>query len=58
MKKYLLLISLFTSFSALSGCAVVSVADAVISTAATATKVVVKGTGAVIGAAIPDGDDD
>lgn len=58
MKAYILLIAAIFSFNSLSGCAVVSVADAAISTAATAAKVAVKGTGAVIGAVIPDGDDD
>ncbi len=41
----------------LGGCTVVAVADAVASTAIGVTKGVVKTTGKVIGAAIPDGDD-
>jgi hypothetical protein len=38
----------------LSGCAVVAVADAVVTTAATVVSTGVKATGAVIGAIIPD----
>ena len=38
----------------ISGCAVVAVADAVVSTAAVVVKTGVKATGAVIGAVIPD----
>jgi hypothetical protein len=38
----------------LSGCAVVAVADAVVTTAATVVSTGVKATGAVIGAVIPD----
>lgn len=40
------------------GCTVVSVVDAVASTAVGVTKVAVKGTTAVVGAVIPDGKDD
>ena len=40
-----------------SGCAVVAVADAVITTAAVVVKTGVKATGAVIGAVIPDSKD-
>ncbi len=40
-----------------SGCTVLAVTDAVASTAVGVTKVAVKGTVAVVGAAIPDGDD-
>ena len=40
-----------------SGCAVVAVADAVVTTAAVVVKTGVKVTGAVIGAVIPDSDD-
>ena len=42
---------------ACSGCAVVAVADAVITTAAVVVKTGVKATGAVIGAVIPDSKD-
>lgn len=41
-----------------SGCTVISAVDAVASTAIGVTKVAVKGTTAVVGAVIPDGDDD
>ncbi|BDT70213.1 hypothetical protein os1_44060 [Comamonadaceae bacterium OS-1] len=41
---------------ACSGCAVVAVADAVVTTAAVVVKTGVKATGAVINAVIPDGD--
>ena len=40
--------------SACSGCAVVAVGDAVVTTAAVVVKTGVKATGAVIGAVIPD----
>ena len=40
-----------------SGCAVLAVADAVITTAAVVVKTGVKATGAVIGAVIPDSKD-
>jgi hypothetical protein len=36
------------------GCALFTVADAVVTTAATAVKVTAKATGAVVGAVIPD----
>ncbi len=39
---------------ACSGCAVVAVADAVVTTAAVVVKTGVKATGAVVGAVIPD----
>ena len=42
---------------ACSGCAVVAVADAVVTTAAVVVKTGVKVTGAVIGAVIPDSKD-
>ena len=42
---------------ACSGCAVVAVADAVITAAAVVVKTGVKATGAVIGAVIPDSKD-
>ncbi len=40
------------------GCAVIAVADAVVTTGAVIVKTGVKATGAVINAVIPDGDDD
>lgn len=43
---------------ACQGCAVVAVADAVVTVAATVVKTGVKATGAVIGAVIPDSKDD
>lgn len=43
--------------AACSGCAVIAVADAVVTTAAVVVKTGVKATGAVINAVIPDGDD-
>ncbi|MCP1660789.1 NF038104 family lipoprotein [Neisseria perflava] len=42
----------------LSGCVVAAVADLAATTVVTAGKVAVKGTGALVRAAIPDGDDD
>jgi len=50
---FVLLVSVFAS-----GCTVVSAVDAVASTAIGVTKVAVKGTTAVVGAVIPDGDDE
>ncbi|MDO8863466.1 NF038104 family lipoprotein [Haliea sp. E1-2-M8] len=41
-----------------SGCAVVTVADAAVTVVATGVKVVAKTTGAVVDAAIPDNEDD
>jgi hypothetical protein len=51
---WLLLVCLVTG---LSGCAVITVADAAVSVAATAVKVTAKTVGAVADVAIPDGDD-
>lgn len=42
----------------LQGCVVASAVDLAASTVLTAGKIAVKGTGALISAAIPDGDDD
>ncbi len=42
----------------LGGCAVVAVADAAVSVAATGVKVAARTTGAVVDVAIPDGDAD
>lgn len=42
----------------LQGCVVASAVDLAASTVLTAGKIAVKGTGALIEAAIPDGDDD
>lgn len=42
----------------LQGCAIGAAADLAATTVLTAGKLAVKGTGAVIGAMIPDGDDD
>lgn len=41
-----------------SGCTAIAVVDAVASTAVGVAKVAVKGTTAVVGAVIPDGDDE
>jgi hypothetical protein len=41
----------------LSGCAVIAVADAAVTTVATGVKLTVKAVGAVADAVIPDGDD-
>lgn len=49
-------ILLLISLALLPGCAVVSVADAVVTVAATGVSVAAKTTGAVIDAAIPDSD--
>jgi hypothetical protein len=43
---------------ALQGCAVIAVADAVVSVGATVVKTGAKAAGAVVGAIIPDGDSD
>ncbi|MDA9004065.1 NF038104 family lipoprotein [bacterium] len=54
MKLYLVILAVI----GLQSCTVVAIVDAAASTAITAGSLVVQGTGAVIGAAIPDGDDD
>ena len=51
---HLILSTAFLALSLLSGCAVITVAGAVVVTAATVVKTGVKATGAVIGAVIPD----
>ena len=51
------LLALMCAFS-LSGCAVVAVTGAAVSVAATAVKTTAKVAGAVVDAAIPDGDKD
>lgn len=58
MKFYLKLILILFTLSQLSACTVISIADTVASTAIGAVKAGVKGTAAVIGAVIPDGDDE
>ena len=50
------LLALLTALT-LSGCAVVAVGSAAVSVAATAVKTTAKVAGAVVSAAIPDGDD-
>ncbi|WP_373753878.1 NF038104 family lipoprotein [Neisseria weixii] len=57
MKLNTLILPLIVSF-ALSGCVVGAAADLAATTVLTAGKLAVKGTGALIDAAIPDGDDD
>ena len=54
--RWLLLMPL--ELLSLNGCAVIAVADAAVSVAATAVKTTVKVAGAVVDAAIPDGDED
>lgn len=56
MRKSSLLLSAFLCLN-LSGCVVAAVADLAATTVLTAGKLAVKGTGALIDAAIPDGDD-
>lgn len=51
------LLALICAFT-LSGCAVMAVTGAAVSVAATAVKTTAKVAGAVVDAAIPDGDDD
>lgn len=57
MRKSSLLLSAFLCLN-LSGCVVAAVADLAATTVLTAGKLAVKGTGALIDAAIPDGDDE
>jgi len=57
MKTLLLALSIFVLLN-LQGCTVVAIADAAASTVIGVGKVAVKGTVAVVDAAIPDGDDD
>lgn len=47
----------FLASAIVSGCAVVAVADAAVSTVATGVKITAKAVGAVADAVIPDGDD-
>lgn len=58
MKKLIQLSALLTLCLGLQGCVVAAAADLVGTTVLTAGKLAVKGTGALIDAAIPDGDDD
>lgn len=58
MKHFLRLGALFLCCFGLQGCLVASAVDLAATTVFTAGKVVVKGTGAVIDAAIPDKDED
>jgi hypothetical protein len=53
-RQFLILTAAALVLSLASGCAVIAVADAVVSTTATVVKTGVKATGAVIGAVIPD----
>lgn len=53
--KYILLL---LSLNQISGCTLISIADTVASAAIGTVKIGVKGTAAVIGAVIPDGDDE
>jgi hypothetical protein len=57
MRRLLKAMGLLAVACVASGCAVIAVADAVVTTAAVVVKTGVKATGAVIGAVIPDGDD-
>lgn len=50
-------IALCIATASLSGCAVITVADAAVSVVATGVKVTAKAVGAVADAVIPDGDD-
>ncbi len=56
MKPYVLLLMMAVTGS-LSGCAVIAVADAAVTVAATGVKIAAKTVGAVADAVIPDGDD-
>ncbi len=56
MNPYALLLMMVLACS-LGGCAVIAVADAAITVAATGVKVAAKTVGAVADAVIPDGDD-
>jgi hypothetical protein len=53
-RKFMILTVAALLLGLTSGCAVIAVADAVVSTTATVVKTGVKATGAVIGAVIPD----
>jgi hypothetical protein len=53
-RQFMILTTAVLVLSLTSGCAVIAVADAVVSTTATVVKTGVKATGAVIGAVIPD----
>ena len=58
MSKNLLLVVAIIFVFALQGCMATKLVTVPVKVAYGTTKVVVKGTGAVIGAVIPDGDDD
>ncbi|MDO1509206.1 MULTISPECIES: NF038104 family lipoprotein [unclassified Neisseria] len=58
MKLFIRLISIAISCALLNGCVVAAAADLAATTVLTVGKVAVKGTGAVVRAAIPDGDDE
>jgi hypothetical protein len=57
MRKLLVVCLVCLVTSQLTGCAVVAVADAAVSLAVGAVKTTAKVAGAVVDAAIPDGDD-
>jgi hypothetical protein len=54
MRRFLKAVGLLAVACVASGCAVVAVADAVVTTGAVIVKTGVKATGAVVGAVIPD----
>lgn len=56
-QKIRLILALSTTLLLLQGCAVVAVADAAVTVAATGVKIAAKTVGAVADAVIPDGDD-
>jgi len=56
IKTLLLASSMVLAAGSMSGCTAIALADAAASTAIGVTKVAVKGTTAIVGAAIPDGD--
>ncbi|MFS6938923.1 NF038104 family lipoprotein [Neisseria animaloris] len=58
MKLFIRLISITISCALLNGCVVAAAADLAATTVLTVGKVAVKGTGAVVRAVIPDGDDE
>ena len=57
-RRLWLFAGLCVAAAALSGCAVIAVADAVVTVGATVVKTGVRATGAVVNAVIPDGKDD
>ena len=58
LHKFLLVFGILSCVMTLSSCTVVSIADAAVSTVVDVASLAVDATTSVVGAVIPDGDDD